>query len=96
MNGIDGDAGHGAIGVNGTSTASKMLWKHPAPMSTPMFKFMENVNQKYGLQLSSYEELHRWSVDNIGKFWGRVWGFVGVRAEEQASRVCSIRLCGYS
>lgn len=72
---------------NGTSTGPKMLWKHPAPLSTPMFQFMVNVNQKYGLQLTSYDELHKWSTSHIGKFWGRVWQFVGIKAHTQPSKV---------
>jgi acetoacetyl-CoA synthetase len=70
-------------GTNGVSSGPKLLWKHPAPMYTPMFQFLVHVNQKYGLQLTSYDELHRWSTLNIGKFWGRVWDFVGVRAQKQ-------------
>ncbi|PSN66363.1 acetoacetate-CoA ligase [Corynespora cassiicola Philippines] len=90
MNGTNGHAENGTNGTNGTNGASKgskLLWTHPAPQSTPMFDFLHNVNQKYGLQLSNYEELHKWSVDNTAKFWGRVWSFVGVRANCQASKV---------
>lgn len=64
-----------------------MLWKHPSPMSTPMFQFLNHVNQKFGLQLSNYEELHKWSTDHVAKFWGRVWSFVGIKAENQPLRV---------
>lgn len=84
-NGANGTNGI-ANGINGAPRSAKMLWRHPAPMSTPMFRFLEHVNQKYGLQLTSYEELHKWSTDHIAKFWGRVWSFVGIRAENQASR----------
>lgn len=88
MNGSNGN--NGTIGdepTNGISKSPKLLWQHPSPGSTPMSQFMHSVNQKYGLQLSSYEELHKWSIDHIDKFWGRVWQFVGVRAHSEASRV---------
>jgi hypothetical protein len=29
----------------------KKLWEHPNPESTDMYKFMQEVNQKYNLQL---------------------------------------------
>ena len=86
----NGDQANGTNGAdlsNGPSKGAKLLWRHPTPRSTPMFRFMDSVNQKYGLQLSNYEELHKWSTDNVGKFWGRVWQFVGVRAGKEASRV---------
>ena len=85
--------GNQANGTNGTDLSSghhkgaKLLWRHPSPRSTPMFAFLDSVNKKYGLQLSNYDDLHRWSVDHIDKFWGRVWHFVGVRAQLEASRV---------
>jgi acetoacetyl-CoA synthetase len=88
------DANHKqANGKNGTSLSNghhkgaKLLWQHPSPRSTSMFQFLDSVNQKYGLQLSSYAELHKWSIDHIDKFWGRVWHFVGVKATTKASRV---------
>jgi acetoacetyl-CoA synthetase len=90
MGDTNGHATDGAPSINaenGVSCPAKLLWKHPAPMSTPMFQFMVHVNQKYGLQLTSYDELHRWSTTHIGKFWGRVWTFVGIRAHTQPSKV---------
>jgi acetoacetyl-CoA synthetase len=89
MNGTKGTSGHLETGVNGSNgmhNGSKLLWRHPAPMTTPMFKFLEQVNLKYGLQIDSYEELHKWSVEHVGKFWGRAWTFVGIKAKTQASR----------
>jgi acetoacetyl-CoA synthetase len=55
-----------------------------------MYDFMASVNQKHGLQLTHYDELHKWSTSHIDKFWGRVWEYVGVRAERQASKVCTV------
>lgn len=52
-----------------------------------MYEFLQKVNKSHGLQLCSYEELHRWSCENINEFWQDVWGFVGVRAQGQAIRV---------
>ncbi|KAL5402312.1 hypothetical protein PMIN06_009748 [Paraphaeosphaeria minitans] len=85
--------GNQANGTNGTDLSSghhkggKLLWRHSSPRSTPMFAFLDSVNKKYGLQLSNYDDLHKWSIDHIDKFWGRIWHFVGVRARLEASRV---------
>jgi len=75
--------------ANGTSTRAKLLWKHPDPTSTPMSKYLQHVNYTYNLRLSTYPELHRWSIDHIDTFWESVWKFVGVRAEGSESPVSS-------
>lgn len=56
-----------------------------------MYGFLQKVNKRHGLHLSSYEELHRWSCENINEFWQDVWEFVGVRAQGQAIRVSQSR-----
>lgn len=78
--------------THGISNA-KELWRHTAPLKTPMFKFMMEVNQKYGLEIRSYEDLHRWSVTQVGKFWGLVWDFVGVKAHPRPLRVSLLLSC---
>jgi hypothetical protein len=78
---------NGTNGTNGTSTGCKLLWKHPSPQDTPMYRFLHNVNKAHGLHMETYPELYQWSIDNIDHFWQRVWEFVGVRAQGTASRV---------
>lgn len=78
---------NGTNGTNGASLGHKLLWRHSAPESTAMYQFLQRVNKAHGLQLSSYQELHQWSVENINEFWQDVWEFVGVRAQGKATRV---------
>ncbi|KAF1846948.1 acetoacetate-CoA ligase [Cucurbitaria berberidis CBS 394.84] len=66
-------------GINDASTSSKLLWRHSSPQSTPMYQFLQLINQTYGQQLSTYQDLHKWSIDNIDDFWLRTWDFVGIR-----------------
>ncbi|KIW03845.1 acetoacetate-CoA ligase [Verruconis gallopava] len=77
--------GSASNGIGAPQT--QKLWEHNDPRSTPMYAFMQDVNKKYGLHLSTYDELYRWSVDNIGKFWGEVWSFTGVRASKPFDKV---------
>lgn len=77
----------GSAEANGAHTGSKLLWKHSDPKSTPMHKYLQEVNQSQNIQLASYQELHKWSIANIDAFWQSVWKFVGVRAEGDASQV---------
>ncbi|MDO9536696.1 MAG: AMP-binding protein, partial [Thermoplasmata archaeon] len=56
---------------------SRALWK-PDEQQTKnanMTRFIENVNEQYGLALSSYDELYKWSIDNIPDFWAAMWKF---------------------
>jgi acetoacetyl-CoA synthetase len=43
-------------------------------------RFMEWAGRRYGHSFSSYEELWRWSVDELGEFWASIWDFCDVRA----------------
>ncbi|KAL1747449.1 hypothetical protein HDZ31DRAFT_80433 [Schizophyllum fasciatum] len=47
--------------------------------SSPTFRFMRTVNERFNLSLSSYRELHQWSTANIDKFWDAVWDQTNVR-----------------
>jgi acetoacetyl-CoA synthetase len=41
-------------------------------------KFMEYVNERYGLSLSNYEELYNWSIESIPDFWAAMWSFADI------------------
>ena len=63
------------------------LWRHADPESTQMYEFKMRIEHKYGLTLDHYEDLHKWSVGNIGAFWSEVWDYVGVQGEKGAGEV---------
>ncbi|KAF2138648.1 uncharacterized protein K452DRAFT_290301 [Aplosporella prunicola CBS 121167] len=71
-----------ANGTNSVSAEPRKLWKHPSPRSTKMWAFLQHINQKYGLQLQTYKELHAWSIEHIDAFWSEVWHFVGIKASQ--------------
>ncbi|MHA6687364.1 acetoacetate--CoA ligase [Mesorhizobium sp. A556] len=61
-------------------TANEALWT-PTPErieTAPMTAFMKAVAAKSGSALSSYAQLHRWSIDDREAFWDLVWDFCGV------------------
>jgi acetoacetyl-CoA synthetase len=41
-------------------------------------RFIESVNQRRGLSLTTYADLYRWSVDSIPEFWAEVWDFAAI------------------
>lgn len=85
------DISNGLNGHPATDDSNAELWRHPDPTSTQMHAFKERVNAKYGLKLDHYEDLHKWSVEHIGDFWGEVWDFTGIkgnRVDEPVSDNC--------
>ncbi len=43
--------------------------------SSQMFRFIKNINEKYNIDLSSFADLHSWSVNNKSDFWSSIWEF---------------------
>jgi len=40
-----------------------------------MYHFMQYVNQRFGKDFGSYDELYEWSVTEIPKFWAAMWDY---------------------
>ncbi|RVX73630.1 hypothetical protein B0A52_02520 [Exophiala mesophila] len=55
-----------------------MRWQHPSPHLTRLDAFRRQVNQKYKTQLQTYDDLHKWSVDELEAFCRELWAFCGV------------------
>ena len=53
----------------------KILWKPTKENTskTHIYKLQKIINNKYNLNLNSYNQLHEWSVNNISDFWSTVW-----------------------
>ena len=63
-------------------TEQQALWQ-PSPeriAAANMTRFMRFVNERYGVALISYPELHDFSVQRTEDFWRSVWEFCGIRA----------------
>ncbi|KAF8484292.1 hypothetical protein JB92DRAFT_3029847 [Gautieria morchelliformis] len=66
------------------NSGEKPLWIPHSPHGTRTSRFRDSVNAKCGLSLSSYEDLYRWSVENIADFWSTVWDETGVVGDKGA------------
>ena len=56
---------------------SKILWRPSEEQveKANMTGFMKLVNQRYGFEFGTYDELYEWSVENIPDFWECMWDF---------------------
>jgi acetoacetyl-CoA synthetase len=73
----------------GTAHDGKPLWR-PSPEqaeASEMAHFMRWAAERSGRRLATYEELWRWSVDELEDFWAAIWRFNGVRASRAPTAV---------
>lgn len=61
-----------------TQLATVGAWKHPYPEATRLDTFRRHVNREYNLNLETYGDIHRWSVENLDDFCKAVWVFCGM------------------
>ena len=65
------------------------IWR-PTPgriARSEMMAFIDDTNRRWGRNISDYEGLHRFSVDEPELFWSAVWDFCGVIAEQRGDVV---------
>jgi acetoacetyl-CoA synthetase len=70
-----------------------ILWEPPADLrqSTEIGRFMEFAERRNGLSLAGYEDLWRWSVQDLEGFWGAIWEFFELRSHADFERVLASR-----
>src|SRR5262245_27091236 len=56
-----------------------------------MARFMRWAGERNGREFSDYEELRRWSVEELEVFWQSIWEFFGVRASREHEQVLAER-----
>ncbi len=54
-------------------------------------RYIAWLRESRGLSFRSYEELWRWSVEDLEAFWGSVWDYFGVKAHSPYERVLADR-----
>jgi len=68
---------------------AKKLWEpsEERVQQTNMLRFMNQVNDKYNLNLSDYPALYQWSVNHIPDFWATLWEFAEIRASQPYTQI---------
>jgi acetoacetyl-CoA synthetase len=68
---------------------SDVLWT-PSPgraEASALRRFQAFVEERHGLDVSTYRRLHDWSIDQAGPFWADVWDFCELRGERGSELV---------
>ncbi len=54
-----------------------------------MTRFIDFVNERCGQEISSYDGLHEWSINNLSDFWASMWEFGEVKASKPYDTIMS-------
>jgi acetoacetyl-CoA synthetase len=70
-----------------------VLWTPPADVreTTQLGRYLDWLKEERGIDHAGYDELWRWSVDDLEGFWGSLWDFFEVRAHTPYERVLGSR-----
>jgi acetoacetyl-CoA synthetase len=67
----------------------RVLWTPPPDVldTTEIGRYLAWLERERGLAFADYDELQRWSVDDLTGFWSSIWEFIQVRAHVPYSTV---------
>ncbi len=70
-----------------------VLWTPPADVreTTQLGRYLDWLKEERGIDHAGYDELWRWSVDDLEGFWGSLWDFFEIRAHTPYERVLGSR-----
>jgi acetoacetyl-CoA synthetase len=77
-----------------TSKAPERLWQPSAELveQARLTEYMRWLAAERGRSFSSYDELWRWSVEDLEGFWSSIWDYFGVLADGEPESVLSDRV----
>ncbi len=63
----------------------KPLWVPPEERvkHANITRFISFVNERHDLEIDSFDQLYKWSIEKIPEFWGAMWEFGEVRASRR-------------
>lgn len=79
--------------MNHGSEIGEVMWRPPAGarQSTQLGRYLGWLREERGIDHAGYDELFRWSVEDLEGFWGSIWDFFEVRAHTPYERVLGRR-----
>jgi acetoacetyl-CoA synthetase len=85
--------GDGGSSIDGVSDAPPIVWEpsEERVAAATITRYREWLNETRGLQLGGYDDLWRWSVDELEGFWESIWEFFEVDASAPYERVLGRR-----
>ncbi|MEP9384252.1 acetoacetate--CoA ligase [Nocardioides sp. KR10-350] len=56
-----------------------------------VWPYLDWLREHRGVDLKTWDELHRWSVEELEEFWGSLWDYFVIKAHSPYTRVLSSR-----
>jgi acetoacetyl-CoA synthetase len=77
----------------GTTRQGDVLWTPPpdARSTTKLGRYMDYLRDERGQDFAEYEDLRKWSVEDLEGFWGSIWDFFDIRVHTPPERVLGSR-----
>jgi acetoacetyl-CoA synthetase len=71
----------------------ELLWEPPPALleNSKLARYLSWLDAERGRSFDSYDDLWRWSVDDLEGFWSSIWDFFDVQASKPYSRVIADR-----
>jgi len=68
---------------------SKLLWSPTKNeiKNTQAWEFIQEVNNKFEINLDSFRDLYQWSCDFPESFWGLFWSYSLINADRNPTNV---------
>lgn len=68
---------------------SDLLWQPSAERvaRANITQFAQEISGQFGIDVSDYADLHRWSIDHSEDFWCALWDYAGVVAQNRGEVV---------
>ncbi len=75
------------------AATGELLWEPSAELveCSRLTEFMRWLERDRGLSFADYDELWKWSVDDLDGFWSAIWDFFEVQADGERSPVLGSR-----
>ncbi|MBT3698242.1 MAG: acetoacetate--CoA ligase [Methylococcales bacterium] len=66
---------------------NKVLWRPSTARqkNANITHFMTWVRNRYGIDVSEYNQLYQWSIENSADFWDLFWQFANIRAHKKGN-----------
>ena len=66
----------------GVAREGTVLWEPTAAFKdgSTLARYMAWLKENRGLSFASYDDLWRWSIDDLAGFWGSLWDYVDIQA----------------
>jgi acetoacetyl-CoA synthetase len=77
----------------GTTRQGDVLWTPPpdARSTTKLGRYMDYLRDEHDRDFAEYEDLRKWSVEDLEGFWGSIWDFFDIRPHTPPERVLGSR-----